>query len=40
LTKRLDKVLYLGEEFNRLSERLDKVDSVLKVKIYSISHLI
>ena len=30
----------LGKQFNRLSERLDSQDSVLKVKVYSISQFI
>ena len=40
LTKRLDNVADLGKQFDRLSERLDNQDSVLKVKTYSISHFI
>ena len=40
LTKRLDNVADLGKQFNRLSERLDNQDNVLKVKTYSISHFI
>jgi hypothetical protein len=40
LTKRVEKVAYLGNEFNRLIERLDNIDSVLKAKLYSISHYI
>ena len=30
----------LGKQFNRLSERLDDQDSVLKVKAYTFSHFI
>ena len=30
----------LGKQFDRLSERLDNQDTVLKVKAYSISYLI
>ena len=40
LTKRLDNVADLGKQFNQLNERLDNQDSVLKVKIYSISNFI
>ena len=39
MKNRLDNVADLGKQFNRLSERLDNQDSVLKV-IMTISHFI